>query len=63
MRFMHPRVGAYMAQRIEESKGRAALVELVKQGPAQFITTYESLLPFSTQGQEPIGEPLPHIKQ
>ena len=39
------RVGAYMAQRIEASKGRAALVELVRQGPAQFITTYESLLP------------------
>lgn len=38
------RVGVYMAQRIEASKGRTALVELVKQGPAQFIATYESLL-------------------
>lgn len=37
------RVGARMAQRIEESKGRAALVELVKQGPARFVATYESL--------------------
>jgi len=42
------RVGAYMAQQIETSKGRAALVELIKQGPAQFITTYESLLPLHT---------------
>jgi len=39
------RVGAYMAQRIEASKGHTALVELVRQGPTQFITTYESLLP------------------
>ena len=39
------RVGAYMAQQIETSKGRAALVELIKQGPAQFIPTYQSLLP------------------
>ena len=31
------RVGAHMAQRIEASKGRAALVELVKQGPAAFL--------------------------
>ena len=41
------RVGAYMAQRIEASKGRAALVALVKQGPPQFMATYESL--FSSQ--------------
>jgi len=37
------RVGAYMAQRIEASKGRTVLVALVKQGPAQFLATYESL--------------------
>lgn len=37
------RVGAYMAQRIEASKGRAALVALVKRGPTQFMATYESL--------------------
>jgi hypothetical protein len=37
------RVGAYMAQRIEASKGRAALVSLVRQGPEQFRRTYESL--------------------
>jgi len=42
------RVGAYMAQRIEASRGRTALVELIKQGPAQFITTYESLFPPNT---------------
>lgn len=39
------RVGAHMAQRIEASKGRPALVELVKQGPANFIAAYESLPP------------------
>jgi putative zinc-dependent peptidase DUF5700 len=37
------RVGAYMAQRIEASKGRASLTALVKQGPRQFIASYESL--------------------
>jgi hypothetical protein len=37
------RVGAYLAQRIEASKGRTALVALVKGGPAQFMATYESL--------------------
>jgi hypothetical protein len=37
------RVGACMAQRIEASKGRAALVALVRQGPEQFMRTYESL--------------------
>jgi hypothetical protein len=37
------RVGAYMAQRIEASKGRAILTALVKQGPAQFMASYESL--------------------
>ena len=37
------RVGAYMAQRIEASKGRAALVALVKRDPTQFMATYESL--------------------
>jgi hypothetical protein len=39
------RVGAYMAQRIEASRGRAALVALVEEGPAQFMKTYESLFP------------------
>ena len=37
------RVGAYMAQRIEASKGRAVLVALVKQGPGEFMASYESL--------------------
>jgi len=37
------RVGAHMAQRIEAAKGRAALVELVKQVPAQFIAAYQSV--------------------
>ena len=37
------RVGAFMARSIEASKGRAALAELVKQGPAQFFAIYESL--------------------
>ena len=37
------RVGALMAQRIEAARGRAALVDLVKQGPAQFMATYQSL--------------------
>jgi Putative zinc dependent peptidase (DUF5700) len=39
------RVGTSMAQRIEARKGRTALIELVKQGPRQFITTYETLFP------------------
>jgi hypothetical protein len=39
------RVGAYMAQRIEAANGRAALVELVEQGPARFLAVYESLSP------------------
>jgi hypothetical protein len=37
------RVGALMARRIERSNGRAALVALVGQGPARFISAYESL--------------------
>ena len=37
------RVGAYMAQRIEASKGRSYLVALIKQGPAQFLAAYRSL--------------------
>jgi putative zinc-dependent peptidase DUF5700 len=37
------RVGALMARSIEESKGRAVLVGLVRKGPAQFLATYESL--------------------
>ena len=39
------RVGAVMAERIEAAKGRAALVELVRQGPARFLATFESLPP------------------
>jgi hypothetical protein len=38
------RVGAHMAQRIEASKGRAALVALVERGPALFMETYGSLV-------------------
>ncbi len=37
------RVGARMAQRIEKASGRAALVELVKQGPASFLDAYRAL--------------------
>lgn len=37
------RVGAVMAQRIEQSKGRATLVALVGRGPATFMAAYESL--------------------
>jgi hypothetical protein len=44
------RVGAYMAQRIEGSEGRAALVALVERGPAQFMATYESLFPSHVGG-------------
>jgi hypothetical protein len=40
------RVGAYMAQRIESAKGRAALIALIKEGPSQFILTYKSLKQF-----------------
>jgi Putative zinc dependent peptidase (DUF5700) len=44
------RIGAYMAQRIEASKGRAVLATLIKQGPEQFIATYESLFSSQTAG-------------
>jgi len=37
------RVGATMARRIERAKGRAALVGLVREGPAAFVSTYRSL--------------------
>lgn len=37
------RAGAYMAQRIEAAKGRATLIALIKEGPAQFLVTYNSL--------------------
>ncbi len=36
------RVGARMAQRIEEESGRAALVALVEKGPAEFLRAYRS---------------------
>ena len=38
------RVGAFMAQRIEASKGRAVLVELVKPGPAAFLAAAGSAI-------------------
>jgi hypothetical protein len=37
------RVGARMAQRIEEASGRAALVDLIKTGPAVFSATYKQV--------------------
>lgn len=37
------RIGARMAQRIEKVSGRAALVELVKQGPASFLEAYRAV--------------------
>ncbi len=37
------RVGARMAQRIETVRGRAALVGLVKQGPASFLEAYRAV--------------------
>jgi len=37
------RVGARMAQRIEKVSGRAALVELVKQGPPSFLDAYRAV--------------------
>ncbi len=39
------RVGALMAQRIERSNGRAAVVALVREGPASFMATYQALIP------------------
>jgi putative zinc-dependent peptidase DUF5700 len=43
------RVGARMAQRIEKLSGRAALVELVKQGPASFFEAYKAVSPGTTK--------------
>lgn len=43
------RVGARMAQRIEKVSGRAALVELVKQGPANFFEAYKAVSPATTK--------------
>jgi hypothetical protein len=37
------RVGAAMARRIEAEKGRAALVDLVREGPAAFVEAYRAL--------------------
>jgi putative zinc-dependent peptidase DUF5700 len=37
------RVGAFMARRIEQSQGRARLIDLIKEGPARFIAAYLSL--------------------
>ena len=39
------RVGARMAQRIEEKYGKSALVNLIKSGPAEFLRTYQSIQP------------------
>ncbi len=37
------RVGARMAQRVEEKFGRSALVALIERGPAEFLRTYLSI--------------------
>ncbi|HUI84388.1 MAG TPA: DUF5700 domain-containing putative Zn-dependent protease [Candidatus Binatia bacterium] len=37
------RVGARMAQTIEQTSGRAALISLIRQGPAEFLASYERL--------------------
>ncbi len=37
------RVGARMAQRIEEKFGRSALVALIEKGPAGFLPAYQSI--------------------
>ena len=37
------RVGARMAQRIEQVSGRSALLELVKKGPSSFLATYQAV--------------------
>lgn len=38
------RVGARMAQRVEEESGRPALIALIPQGPQAFLAAYERLL-------------------
>jgi hypothetical protein len=47
------RVGARMAHRIEDAKGRAVLTELVRQGPQAFIATYRSLPSPQTRPSRP----------
>jgi len=37
------RVGAMMAQKIEKARGRPALIELIKQGPQNFLTAYRAI--------------------
>ncbi len=37
------RVGARMAQKIEQASGRSALVALIKNGPAAFIEAYRGV--------------------
>jgi hypothetical protein len=39
------RSGAKMAQKIEQARGRPALLELIKKGAADFLQTYETLSP------------------
>ena len=48
------RVGARMAQRIEQASGRSALTSLIKQGPASFLNAYQHLIQ-----QAPSGVPAP----
>jgi hypothetical protein len=58
------RVGAYMAQRIEIANGPAALVDLVKQGPAQFKAAFESLKsPQSARTSEQVSSSFPKKPQ
>jgi hypothetical protein len=47
------RVGARMAQRIEQASGRSALVLLIKQGPVAFIDAYQAARRHATEQQLP----------
>ena len=53
------RVGAHMAQTIEQRSGRTALVALVQQGPEKFLAAYEALVTPRAQPSPPPASPPP----
>ncbi len=53
------RVGARMAQKIEQTSGRAALVALIAQGPANFLASYERLAVPAATPRQPSSQSQP----
>jgi hypothetical protein len=51
------RIGARMAQKIEQASGHSALVELIKQGPASFLDAYREKVQQRSSGTGGIQSP------